>query len=179
LLFYSFSRPEHTTEDRPAETKKPLGRYARFFFDFRIASPVQNTPSGFDGEEIRTMTETAKSVFATDGHPCFKYKLSDPKAFWNGAGGGVGVAGNHQVLQATASTERFWEEEPEEEIKRKVQDAKIKFHRDRQLQVKHLPRNVSEDVSSAFCCFKSYTRFSATDSRLPERNRFNDLRHRK
>jgi len=91
-------------------------------------------------------TETAKSVFAGDGHPCFKYKLNDPKAFWNGAGGG-GVAGNHQVLQATASTERFWEEEPEEEIKRKVQDAKIKFHKDRQLQVKHLPRNVSEDVS--------------------------------
>lgn len=91
-------------------------------------------------------TETAK--FAADGHPCFKYKLNDPKAFWNGGGGGVGVAGNHQLLQATASTERFWEEEPEEKIKRKVQDAKIKFHRDRQLQVKHLPRNVSEDVSA-------------------------------
>ncbi|KAL5237531.1 hypothetical protein ACI65C_004941 [Semiaphis heraclei] len=85
-------------------------------------------------------TETAKSVFAVEGHPCFKYKLNDPKAFWNGAG-----AGNHQVLQATASTERFWEEEPEEKIKRKVQDAKIKFHKDRQLQVKHLPRNVSEE----------------------------------
>lgn len=94
-------------------------------------------------------TETAKSVFASEGHPCFKYKLNDPKAFWNGGGGGVvGVAGNHQVLQATASTERFWEEEPEEKIKRKVQDAKIKFHKDRQLQVKHLPRNVSEEVSS-------------------------------
>lgn len=93
-------------------------------------------------------TETAKSVFAVEGHPCFKYKLNDPKAFWNGGGAGVGIAGNHQVLQATASTERFWEEEPEEEIKRKVQDAKIKFHKDRQLQVKHLPRNVSEEVSN-------------------------------
>lgn len=93
-------------------------------------------------------TETAKSVFAGEGHhPCFKYKLNDPKAFWNGGS----VAGNHQVLQATASTERFWEEEPEEEIKRKVQDAKIKFHKDRQLQVKHLPRNVSEEVSTRFC----------------------------
>lgn len=100
-------------------------------------------------------TETAK--FAADGHPCFKYKLNDSKAFWNGGGGGgVSVVGNHQLLQATASTERFWEEEPEEKIKRKVQDAKIKFHRDRQLQVKHLPRNVSEDVSAAgnrFLCF--------------------------
>jgi hypothetical protein len=93
-------------------------------------------------------TETAKSVFAVEGHPCFKYKLNDPKAFWNSAGAGVGISGNHQVLQATASTERFWEEEPEEEIKRKVQDAKIKFHKDRQLQVKHLPRNVSEEVSN-------------------------------
>lgn len=98
-------------------------------------------------------TETAKSVFAGDGHPCFKYKLNDAKSFWNGTGGvvvgagaGAGVGG-HQVLQATASTERFWEEEPEEEIKRKVQDAKTKFHKDRQLQVKHLPRNVTEEVS--------------------------------
>ncbi|VVC45122.1 RNA recognition motif domain [Cinara cedri] len=90
-------------------------------------------------------TETAKSVFGGEAHPCFKYKLNDPKAFWNGGGGGVGVPGSHQVLQATASTERFWEEEPEEAIKRKVQDAKIKFHKDRQLQVKHLPRNVSEE----------------------------------
>jgi len=111
-------------------------------------------------------TETAKSLFAGDGHPCFKYKLNDPKAFWNGAGtgggggggGGIGVGGGGggvggiagNVLQATASTERFWEEEPEEEIKRKVQDAKIKFHRDRQLQVKHLPRNVTEEVSERF-----------------------------
>lgn len=102
-------------------------------------------------------TETAKSVFASEGHPCFKYKLNDPKGFWNG--GGV-VAGNHQVLQATASTERFWEEEPEEEIKRKVQDAKIKFHKDRQLQVKHLPRNVSEEVSNRHVvCYQFYRRF--------------------
>lgn len=107
-------------------------------------------------------TETAKSAYAGEGHPCYKYKLSDQKAFWNGGGGGgggvvgVGAPGNQQVLQATASTERFWEEEPEEEIKRKVQDAKIKFHKDRQLQIKHLPRNVGEEVSRTPLKINSY-----------------------
>ncbi|XP_050527162.1 ribonucleoprotein PTB-binding 1-like [Daktulosphaira vitifoliae] len=98
-------------------------------------------------------TETAKSIFAVEGHhPRFDYsKLDDPKSYWNmvgsaGHGGSVVLgSGAHQVLQATASTERFWAEEPEEEIKRKVHDAKTKFHRNRQLQLKHLPRTVTED----------------------------------
>ncbi|XP_050435252.1 ribonucleoprotein PTB-binding 2-like [Adelges cooleyi] len=94
-------------------------------------------------------TETAKSVFAADGHhrPRFDYgKLDDPnKGYWNAVGAGHGHGGVHPVLQATASTERFWAEEPEEEIKRKVQDAKTKFHRNRQLQLKHLPRSVTEE----------------------------------
>lgn len=74
------------------------------------------------------------------------------------------------MLQATASTERFWEEEPEEEIKRKVQDAKIKFHKDRQLQVKHLPRNVSEEVSKPVVAIINMIFFflATSLSRVPE-----------
>lgn len=69
--------------------------------------------------------------------PCFNSSLlkSDSK-YWNGA----------QVL-ATTSEDSFWEDDPEEKIKKKVLACKSVFHMGRCLQIKHLPRDVTETVS--------------------------------
>lgn len=50
-------------------------------------------------------------------------------------------------IVATASTHGFWEPDKEFKIKVKVDELKRKFHRSRYLQVKHLPRDVTEAVS--------------------------------
>lgn len=51
---------------------------------------------------------------------------------------------NCSQILATASTDGFWEDTPEEKIKKKVLNVKSKFHAGRQLVVKHLPRDVTE-----------------------------------
>lgn len=50
-------------------------------------------------------------------------------------------------IVATASTTGFWEPDKEFKIKVKVNELKRKFHQNRYLQIKHLPRDVSEEVS--------------------------------
>lgn len=79
----------------------------------------------------------AGSTEAFSSSACFDSGLlqPDPDKFWAS-----------DVL-ATASTEAFWEDGPEEIIKKKVNDLKAKFHSGRQLQIKHLPRDVTEAVS--------------------------------
>ncbi|KAK6634496.1 hypothetical protein RUM43_011897 [Polyplax serrata] len=52
-------------------------------------------------------------------------------------------------IVATASTHGFWEPDKEFKIKVKVDELKRKFHQSRYLQVKHLPRDVSESVDSS------------------------------
>ncbi|KAE8742296.1 hypothetical protein FOCC_FOCC012175 [Frankliniella occidentalis] len=54
-------------------------------------------------------------------------------------------------VMATASTEGFWEDDPEEQVKKKVLELKTKFHMGRQLQIKHLPRDVTEELSKVEC----------------------------
>ncbi|GLH14927.1 Uncharacterized protein GBIM_19351 [Gryllus bimaculatus] len=51
-------------------------------------------------------------------------------------------------VMATASTGGFWEDDPEMEIKKKINELKHKFHVGRQLQIKHLPRDVTEEFST-------------------------------
>lgn len=53
-------------------------------------------------------------------------------------------------VMATASTEGFWEDDPEEQVKKKILELKTKFHMGRQLQIKHLPRDVTEEVSVSY-----------------------------
>ncbi|KAG8271425.1 Ribonucleoprotein PTB-binding 2 [Homalodisca vitripennis] len=79
-------------------------------------------------------TEAAFST-TTQALPCFNSNLlkSDPNKYWNAP----------QVL-ATTSTEGFWEDDPEEKIKKKVLASKSQFHMGRSLQIKHLPRDVTE-----------------------------------
>lgn len=60
-------------------------------------------------------------------------KSNDKTKYWNSA----------QIL-TTASTDGFWEDTPEEKIKKKVLNAKSKFHAGRELHIKHLPRDVTE-----------------------------------
>lgn len=50
-------------------------------------------------------------------------------------------------IVATASTHGFWEPDAEFKIKVKVNKLKRKFHQSRYLQIKHLPRDVTEEVS--------------------------------
>lgn len=80
--------------------------------------------------------------------PCFNSSLlkSDSK-YWNGA----------QVL-ATTSEDSFWEDDPEEKIKKKVLACKSVFHMGRCLQIKHLPRDVTETVSLIYITV--YARFT-------------------
>ena len=47
----------------------------------------------------------------------------------------------------TTATDVFWEDDPEEVLKKRVNELKRKFHNGRQLQIKHLPRDVMEEVS--------------------------------
>lgn len=70
--------------------------------------------------------------------PCFKSSLlrSETK-YWNEA----------QVSVTTSSADSFWEEDPEEKIKKKVLAFKSVFHMGRCLNIKHLPRDVTESVS--------------------------------
>lgn len=49
-------------------------------------------------------------------------------------------------IVATASTTEFCFEDKEFKIKFKVNELKHKFHQNRYLQIKHLPRDVSEEV---------------------------------
>ncbi|XP_071448312.1 ribonucleoprotein PTB-binding 1-like [Hetaerina americana] len=58
---------------------------------------------------------------------------SKHEKFWSG-----------EVL-ATASTGEFWEDDPNEKLKRKVNQLVGIFHQDRGLQVKNLPRDVTEE----------------------------------
>lgn len=53
-------------------------------------------------------------------------------------------------IVATASTHGFWEPDKEFKIKVKVDELKRKFHQSRYLQVKHLPRDVSESVRDLY-----------------------------
>lgn len=69
---------------------------------------------------------------------CFGGNLlkSDDHKFWD----------DSQIL-ATASTEAFWDDdEPEEKIRKEILRAKHQFHLNRQLLIKHLPRDVTEEV---------------------------------
>ena len=50
-------------------------------------------------------------------------------------------------MMATASTGSFWDDDPEEAAKKRVNELKRIFHSGRQLQIKHLPRDVTEEVS--------------------------------
>lgn len=88
-------------------------------------------------------TGSTEPAFSTSSQnlPCFNSNLlkSDANKYWNGA----------QVL-ATASTDSFWEDDPEEKTKKKVLASKSKFHMGRALQIKHLPRDVTEAVSTLF-----------------------------
>lgn len=92
-------------------------------------------------------TETAFTA-TNQTLPCFNPSLlkADPNKYWNGA-----------HIMATASTDSFWEDDPEEKIKKKVLAAKSKFHAGRQLQIKHLPRDITEDVSTEYLFFSIYT----------------------
>uniref|UniRef100_A0A1B6CT95 RRM domain-containing protein n=1 Tax=Clastoptera arizonana TaxID=38151 RepID=A0A1B6CT95_9HEMI len=87
-------------------------------------------------------TETAFSA-TNQTLPCFNTNLlkTDPNKYWNGA-----------QIMATASTDGFWEDDPEEKIKKKVLAAKSLFHAGRQLQIKHLPRDVTEDEIRDLLC---------------------------
>lgn len=60
-------------------------------------------------------------------------KTNEKSKYWNCA-----------PILTTASTDGFWEDTPEEKIKKKVLNAKSKFHAGRQLHIKHLPRDVTE-----------------------------------
>lgn len=86
-------------------------------------------------------TGSTEAAFASSSQAlaCFNANLlkSDSK-YWNSA----------QVL-ATTSTEGFWEDDPEEKIKKRVLQCKSQFHMGRCLQIKHLPRDVTEAVSTA------------------------------
>ncbi|RZF42053.1 hypothetical protein LSTR_LSTR006646 [Laodelphax striatellus] len=74
---------------------------------------------------------------------CFNPTLlkSDSNKYWNGG---------HII--AIASTDGFWEDDPEEKVKKKVLNSKSKFHMGRQLQIKHLPRDVTEDEIRELLC---------------------------
>ena len=49
---------------------------------------------------------------------------------------------------ATASTGNSWVEDVHSDpVEKRVEELKRKFHRGRQLQIKHLPREVTEEVS--------------------------------
>ncbi|XP_046405940.1 ribonucleoprotein PTB-binding 1-like [Ischnura elegans] len=78
-------------------------------------------------------TETFASPAA--GIACFNDDLlkSSPDKFWTGE------------VVATASTGGFWEDDPEENVKRRVNELKRKFHQGRTLIIKHLPRDATED----------------------------------
>uniref|UniRef100_A0A1B6LFJ0 RRM domain-containing protein n=1 Tax=Graphocephala atropunctata TaxID=36148 RepID=A0A1B6LFJ0_9HEMI len=82
-------------------------------------------------------TGSTEAAFSTSSQalPCFNSNLlkTDANKYWNGA----------QVL-ATTSTDGFWEDDPEEKIKKKVLASKSQFHMGRALQIKHLPRDVTE-----------------------------------
>ena len=67
---------------------------------------------------------------------CFNAGLLKQEKFW------------HAEVMATASTGGFWEDDPEEATKKKVNELKRKFHSGRQLLIKHLPRDVTEEVST-------------------------------
>lgn len=51
---------------------------------------------------------------------------------------------NTSPIVASVSADQFWEENAEETIKKKINAIKSKFHQDRKLLVKHLPRNVTK-----------------------------------
>ncbi|XP_075218057.1 ribonucleoprotein PTB-binding 1-like isoform X2 [Lycorma delicatula] len=87
-------------------------------------------------------TETAFTS-ANPALGCFNANLlkNDSNKYWNGA-----------HIMAIASTDSFWEDDPEEKIKKKVLDSKSKFHMGRQLQIKHLPRDVTEDEIREMLC---------------------------
>lgn len=69
--------------------------------------------------------------------PCFKSSLLRSETeYWNGA-----------QVSVTTSADSFWEEDPEERIKKKVLACKSVFHMGRCLNIKHLPRDVTESVS--------------------------------
>lgn len=79
-------------------------------------------------------TETFASTSQTLG--CFNAGLLKQEKFWTAE------------VMATATTGSFWEDDPEEATKKKVNELKRKFHSGRQLQIKHLPRDVTEEVST-------------------------------
>ncbi|XP_022187267.2 LOW QUALITY PROTEIN: ribonucleoprotein PTB-binding 1-like [Nilaparvata lugens] len=74
---------------------------------------------------------------------CFNPTLlkNDSNKYWNGG---------HII--AIASTDGFWEDDPEEKVKKKVLNSKSKFHMGRQLQIKHLPRDVTEEEIRELLC---------------------------
>lgn len=78
-------------------------------------------------------TETFASASQALG--CFNASLLKQDKFWTAE------------VMATASTGSFWEDDPEEAAKKRVNELKRIFHSGRQLQIKHLPRDVTEEVS--------------------------------
>jgi hypothetical protein len=88
-------------------------------------------------------TESFASASQTLG--CFNASLLKQEKFWTAE------------LMATASTGSFWEDDPEEATKKRVNELKRKFHSGRQLQIKHLPRDVTEEVSVHICLCVSGT----------------------
>ena len=83
-------------------------------------------------------TDTFASASETLG--CFSAGLLKQDKFWTAE------------VMATASTGSFWDDDPEEAAKKRVNDLKRIFHSGRQLQIKHLPRDVTEEVSVCVCC---------------------------
>lgn len=78
--------------------------------------------------------------------PCFKSSLLRTETkYWNEA----------QVSVTTSSADSFWEEDPEEKIKKKVLACKSVFHMGRCLNIKHLPRDVTESVSVIYITLQS------------------------
>jgi len=78
-------------------------------------------------------TDTFASASQTLG--CFSAGLLKQDKFWTAE------------VMATASTGSFWDDDPEEAAKKRVNELKRIFHSGRQLQIKHLPRDVTEEVS--------------------------------
>jgi hypothetical protein len=100
-------------------------------------APLENTSGLFKFKMAAGSTETFASASQALG--CFNASLLKQDKFWTAE------------VMATASTGSFWEDDPEEAAKKRVNELKRKFHSGRQLQIKHLPRDVTEEVSVHIC----------------------------
>jgi len=60
------------------------------------------------------------------------------------------AGGADKFWSAAAAAATFFEDTPEEAVKRHVAALRRKFHQGRHLLIKYLPRDVTEQVSSKF-----------------------------